>query len=93
MSPVMHMLMYDTQFKDLLGLDNAFNEYMLTLAGVGLFERISQLKKIVRGMGYIAHSLRNRYFNPLYWSHNVSQYTGVQFVASFIPKVTVGNNN
>ena len=93
MSPVMYMLMYDTPFKDLLGLDNAFNEYMLTLAGVGLFERISQLKKVVRGMGYIAHSLRNRYFNPLYWSHNVSQYTGIQFVASFIPKVTVGNNN
>ena len=91
MSPIMYMMIYDKPFTDLMGIDNAFNEYMLTLAGVGLFERISQVRKIVRGMGYAAHSLRNRYFNPLYWSHNVSQYTLVQFVASFIPKVSIGD--
>ena len=90
MSPIMYMIMYDKPFTSLIGLDNAFNEYMLTLAGVGLFERISQVRKIVRGMGYAAHMLRNRYFNPLYWSHSISQFTVVQFVASFVPKVNVG---
>ena len=93
MSPIMYMLMYDEKhIADMFGMDSAFNEYMLTLAGVGLFERISQIQKIIRGMEYTAHTLRNKYFNPLYWTHAVSQNTLVQFVASFIPKIGVGNN-
>lgn len=92
MSPIMYMMINDAAFSEILGSDSAFNEYLLTLSGVGLFERISQIQKILRGMVYTAHTVRNRYFNPLYWSHSVSQYSPIQFVASFIPRSGINNN-
>lgn len=92
MSPIMYMMINDAAFSDILGSDSAFNEYLLTLSGVGLFERISQIQKVLRGMVYTAHTVRNRYFNPLYWSHSVSQYSPIQFVASFIPRAGINNN-
>lgn len=92
MSPVMYMMMYDKAFGDILGSDNAFNEYLLTISGVGLFDRISSARKILRGMTYTAHMVRGRYFNPMYWSHSISQYGVMQFVSSFIPKTTIPTN-
>lgn len=92
MSPIMYMMINDAAFSDILGSDSAFNEYLLTLSGVGLFERISQIQRVLRGMIYTAHTVRNRYFNPVYWSHSVSQYSPIQFVASFIPRLGINNN-
>lgn len=92
MSPIMYMMINDAAFSDILGSDSAFNEYLLTLSGVGLFERISQIQRVLRGMIYTAHTVRNRYFNPVYWSHSVSQYSPIQFVASFIPRSGINNN-
>lgn len=91
MSPIMYMVMYDKAFENIFGVDSAFNEYMLTLAGVGLYERISQIQRIIRGATYTAHKVRSRYLNPIYWSHSVSQFTPVQFVASFLPKISVSS--
>ena len=92
MSPVMYMTIYDSAFSNLLGSDSAFNEYLLTLSGVGLFERISQIQKVLRGAIYTAHTIRDRYFNPVYWSHSISQYAPIQFVSSFIPKIGINDN-
>lgn len=92
MSPIMYVCMYDSLFDDLTGSDSAFNEYLLTLAGIGLFERIAVIHKYVRGIQYMAHKVRNRYFNPMYHAHNISQYAPVQFIASFLPYTTIKNN-
>jgi hypothetical protein len=92
MSPIMYVCMYDSMFDDLTGSDSAFNEYLLTLSGVGLFERISMTHKLVRGVQYMAHKIRNRYLNPVYHAHNISQYAPVQFIASFLPYTTIRNN-
>ena len=89
MSPIMYVTMYDSVFEDIMGADSAFNEYLLTLSAVGLFERISQIHKLVRGIHYVAHKLRNRYFNPAFWSHSISQFTPVQFIGSIYPKTTI----
>lgn len=92
MSPIMYVCMYDSMFDDLTGSDSAFNEYLLTLSGVGLFERIAMTHKLVRGVQYMAHKIRNRYLNPVYHAHNISQYAPVQFIASFLPYTTIPNN-
>ena len=91
MSPIMYVTMYDSIFEDIMGTDSAFNEYLLTLSAVGLFERISQIHKMIRGVQYAAHKLRNRYFNPAFWSHSISQFSTVQFIGSFIPKTAISN--
>lgn len=92
MSPIMYMPMSAGGLKNILGSDNAFNEYILTLAGVGLFDRISTISRFVRNIQYDAHMLRNKYFNPIYWAHNISSYEPIQFVSSFIPKTLISNN-
>ena len=91
MSPIMYITMYDSIFEDIMGTDSAFNEYLLTLSAVGLFERISQIHKMIRGVQYAAHKLRNRYFNPAFWSHSISQFSTVQFIGSFIPKTAISS--
>lgn len=92
MSPIMYMAIAAGGLKSIWGADNAFNEYILTLAGAGLFDRISTLARFMRNIQYDAHILRNRYFNPAYWAHNISATSPVQFIASAIPKTTVSSN-
>lgn len=92
MSPIMYMMMYDSAFEEILGGDSAFNEYILTLAGVGLFERVSIISRIQRGVAYTAHIIRNRYLNPMYWSHKVSQYSPIAMVGRMLGGNVWGNN-
>ena len=92
MSPVMYMTMSDGIFTSIMAQDSAFKEYMLTLSGVGLWERLSTWRRWQRNITYIARNLRNVIGNPNYWSHSISQWQIVQVVAGVIPKY-VGPRN
>ena len=92
MSPVMYMTMSDGIFTSIIAQDSAFKEYMLTLSGVGLWERLSTWRRWQRNITYIARNLRNVIGNPNYWSHSISQWQMVQVVAGIIPKY-VGPRN
>ena len=92
MSPIMYMMMYNSTFEEIFGGDSAFHEYILTLAGVGLFERISIISRIQRGVAYTAHIIRNRYLNPMYWSHRVSQYSPLAMIGRMLGGNVWGNN-
>ena len=92
MSPVMYMTMTDGIFTSIIAQDSAFKEYMLTLSGVGLWERLSTWHRWQRNITYIARNLRNVIGNPNYWSHSISQWQIVQTVAGIIPKSTVSRN-
>jgi len=92
MSPVMYMTMTDGIFTSIIAQDSAFKEYMLTLSGVGLWERLSTWRRWQRNITYIARNLRNVISNPNYWSHSVSQWKMVQTVSGIIPKSTVSRN-
>lgn len=89
MSPIMYLAIHDDYFTGLFCQDNAFKEYMLTLSGLGLWERISMFSRIRRNMQYTAHKLRNQLFNPTYWSSELSQLAPVRMVAAFIPTSAV----
>ena len=92
MSPVMYMTMTDGIFTSIIAQDSAFKEYMLTLSGVGLWERLSTWRRWQRNITYIARNLRNVIGNPNYWSHSVSQWQMVQMVSGIIPATTVSRN-
>ena len=92
MSPVMYMTMADGIFTSIIAQDSAFKEYMLTLSGVGLWERLSTWHRWQRNITYIARNLRNVIGNPNYWSHSISQWHIVQTVAGVIPKSNVQRN-
>jgi hypothetical protein len=91
MSPVMYMGLLEPGWTDLWGADSSFKEYLLTLSGAGLFERISIMARMRRNFQFKAHKLRNYYFNPSFWSHEVSQWAPARVVAAIIPKTTISH--
>ena len=52
----------------IFGPGNSFNEYLLTLAGVGMFERLSIASQLKRKITLLSHTLRNKYTNSNYWA-------------------------
>ena len=93
MSPVMYMTMADGIFTSIIAQDSAFKEYMLTLSGVGLWERLSTWHRWQRNITYIARNLRNVIGNPNYWSHSISQWQIVQVGAGIWPGRTTVQRN
>lgn len=92
MSPVMYMGIADSTFTNIFKVDNSFKEYMLTLSGTGLWERISLMARWRRNAQFTAHRLRNYYFNPAMWSNSISQFAPVRVVAAMIPRTTISRH-
>lgn len=89
LAPAMYLSIKDPSIMDTFGANSNFNEYMLTLAGVGLWERISFFSKLQRNTQLFFHKLRNRYTNPNYWTSTLSETSLVRVVASFVPDTAV----
>ena len=77
LSPAMYMTITDNSvigdiidqgLSSIYGPGNSFNEYLLTLAGVGMFERLSIASQINRKITLLSHTLRNKYTNSNYWA-------------------------
>lgn len=74
LSPAMYMTIADNSLlgengvSSIFGPGNSFNEYLLTLAGVGMFERLSIASQIKRKITLLSHTLRNKYTNSNYWA-------------------------
>lgn len=92
LSPMMYMMVADNIFQNPFSENSSFKEYMLTIAGCGLWERISVMQRWRRNIQYTAHRLRNTLPNPSFWSHNISQWGLVQSVASIIPANVIPKN-
>jgi predicted metal-binding transcription factor (methanogenesis marker protein 9) len=85
MSPMMYMAMKDSVIQDMLGTNNTFNEYMLTLAGTGLFERISRWSQIRRDIQLTSHKIRNQVANPMFWANKIADSAPAQFISALSP--------
>lgn len=85
MAPIMAMAMAVDKFEGVFGTDSPFHEYMLTLAGTGLYERLSKYQKFKRRLTQNLVNLRNTVFNP--WFHNAGMADSnlVTFVSGLIP--------
>lgn len=92
LSPAMYITIRDGFFENIFANNNSFNEYMLTLAGAGLFERISAMSRIRRKTQLLSHKLRNRITNPMYHASWISDTAVVQTVNAFVPWTDVSHN-
>lgn len=92
MSPVMYMPIADSGLISMIENTTSFKEYMLTLSGTGLWDRISTISRWRRNVQFNAHMLRNRYANPAFWSHEVSQWMPVRLVSALYPKTTISRH-
>ena len=92
MSPIMYLALNDSVYGGIFATDSTFNQYLNTLSGMGLFDQISAFSRIKRNLAYTAHRLRNKIFNPAYWSYSISQWNVVQGVAAVLPVTTIPKN-
>lgn len=92
LTPVMYMGMKSNFMPCLFGDATSFDEYLLTLAGVGLFERVSRVSHVRRQAQYFFHRFRNTYTNPLYWEHMVGDSAVVSLVNFFCADNYISNN-
>lgn len=83
LSPVMYMGMQSSVIPNLFGTPSSFDEYLLTLAGVGLFERTSRLASVRRNLQLFFHRWRNTYTNPVYWAHWIGDSTPATWINAF----------
>lgn len=67
LSPMMYMAVDNSAFEAWLGANNSWQEYLLTLSGAGLFERVNQFQNFKRRILTSMHRLRNQYFNRNYY--------------------------
>jgi hypothetical protein len=92
MSPIMYLALNDSVYGGIFATDSTFNQYLNTLSGMGLFDQISAFSRIKRNLAYTAHRLRNKIFNPAYWSYSISQWNVVQGVAAVLPVTSIPKN-
>lgn len=92
LAPVMYVPMSDAAFTNLFAANSSFNEYMLTLSGTGLFERISAFAQFRRKTQLNAHKLRNTIFNPNFWASWISDIKLVQAIGQILPGNRMSHN-
>ena len=90
MSPIMYLTLNNSYFEGLFVQDNSFKQYIATLSGLGLFERISAFSRIKRNVQFTMHKLRNELFSSSYWSNEVATFAPVRVVSAIIPKQMYG---
>ena len=92
MSPIMYLQINNEYFHGIFETDNAFREYMMTLSGLGLFERISMFSRIRRNIQFAAHRLRNQLFNSAFWTNQAAEFAPVRIVSAFVPLTTISRS-
>lgn len=68
LSPVMHLAIADggySNWKNILGQNSTFQEYLLTLSGVNVAERTLKLTQLKKRAAYLAKIASNNKLNPL----------------------------
>ena len=86
----MYLTLSNSYFEGLFVQDNSFKQYIATLSGLGLFERISAFSRIKRNVQFTMHRLRNELFSSSYWSNEVATFAPVRVVSAIIPKQMYG---
>lgn len=92
LSPTMHLAMSTGMnvfnlVDDIFGENSSFQEYLMTLSGLGLAERLlwaEQLKKRINTIFYIAKST---IANPLFWGSAVGDTTPGKLIGVFSPYI------
>ena len=89
MSPVMYMGMNDSVYTNIMPNESNFDEYIYTLAGLGMWERISYWESFKRHWAYKVHTIGNRLTNPAWYGlklgdTKLAKLVGVAFSNCYI---------
>ena len=90
----MYMMLEDSTLAEMgiAGSNNVFHEYILTLAGTGLFERVSRWSALRRSSQLAMHKIRNMYTNSMFWMNAIGDSTLLQAIGNITPWSKIPQN-
>ena len=85
----MYMGMNDSVYTNIMPNESNFDEYIYTLAGLGMWERISYWESFKRHWAYKVHTIGNRLTNPAWYGlklgdTKLAKLVGVAFSNCYI---------
>ena len=89
LSPVMYMPLGDSAFRTIFGMNSPFQEYMLTLSGVGLAERVMFQDFYKKRIEIAKTMVKNNTLNPMMWGFSLGNHRLFQAISSFLPKTNL----
>lgn len=96
LSPNMYMAIgtgtVGTELSAIFSQNSTFQEYLMTLGGLGLAERVLFLKNISRRFDQFLTTMRNTYTNPLYWSNRIGDSSVIRMIGNFMPFDAIPRN-
>lgn len=98
LSPCMYMAMGDLTgsitdtFNEALGNNSSFQEYLLTLSGMGLAERSLYILQIKRKVQYLLGAVFDTKLNPYYWAMGAGQTLPARLMSAIIPITKLPRN-
>ena len=85
LSPVMHMPLADSIADAIFGQNSSFQEYLLTLSGIGLAERTQFYHRLNRNLGIAWNMLRSTYLSRYYWASMIGSTDVARLVGAITP--------
>lgn len=96
LSPNMYMAIgtgrIDTELSAIFSQNSSFQEYLMTLGGLGLAERVMFFRNLSRRFDQFLTTMRNTYTNPLYWSNRIGDSSVIRMIGNFMPFDAIPRN-
>ena len=96
LSPAMYLAMDSgggiKEFMSILGQNSSFQEYLMTLSGLGVSERVRFMNNIERRYEIWCQNFRNSYANPLWWGGTMGDNAMTRHITNFSPFTGIPNN-
>lgn len=93
LAPCMHMALMDkgSELFQIFGQNSSFQEYLLTLSGLGLNERLIWTRQVMRKLETSLRILRTTYANPLFWATSIGNASIPRLIGAISPWARYGN--
>ena len=96
LSPAMYLAITDSgataALQQMFASNSNFQEYLMTLSGMGLNDRLDWLRNLRRKAQYLVTQVRTRKFSPFYWGAGFGNTLPARFISVFVPSTKVPNN-
>lgn len=87
------ILSMSNQFDEAFGANTSFQEYLLTLSGMGLGERLDKLQALRRKAEFFLNMLESEKLSPYYWAQSAGASSVGRMLSAVIPGNKIPSSN
>jgi hypothetical protein len=96
LSPAMYLALGDNgtwaDIKNVFGANSSFQEYLMTLSGMGLRDRINWFKQLKNKVNFLLGQIHSTKLNPFYAGNYFGSTLAVKTISHFIPTTNIPQN-